>query len=108
MVVSRAVGGSSISLAHPFREANMAEPEAQSVASSMRTRSRRQYDLVVFGATGYTGKFVAEELYRLQSSGKENVSWAVAGRNEEKLTAALEGEEREKRERKEGELLKVF
>ena len=69
----------------------MAEPEPQTVASCSRNRSSRKYDLVVFGATGYTGKFVVEEIYRIKSSGKENVKWAVAGRNEGKLRAALVG-----------------
>lgn len=58
----------------------------------MATRSRRQYDLVVFGVTGYTGKFVAEEVYRIQTSaGGHSLQWAVAGRSEEKVDAAMTG-----------------
>ncbi|KAF4853700.1 Saccharopine dehydrogenase-like oxidoreductase [Colletotrichum siamense] len=42
----------------------------------------RQYDLVVFGATGYTGNFVTEHITTHLPS---NLKWAVAGRSESKL-----------------------
>ncbi|OLN83710.1 Saccharopine dehydrogenase-like oxidoreductase, partial [Colletotrichum chlorophyti] len=42
----------------------------------------RKYDLVVFGATGYTGTFVAEHITTHLPS---NLKWAVAGRSESKL-----------------------
>lgn len=51
----------------------------------------RQYDIVVFGSTGYTGKFVAEELYRIQCEVKRSLRWAAAGRSEEKVRSCLEG-----------------
>ena len=54
----------------------------------MGERGERPYQITVFGATGYTGKFVVEELKKRQTKG---VSWAVAGRNEEKLKATLRG-----------------
>ena len=54
--------------------------------------SSREYDLVVFGATGFAGRFVAEEVYRLQCEGRGSLKWAVAGRNESKVKACLEGE----------------
>lgn len=46
--------------------------------------SEREFDVVVFGASGYTGKLVAEYI---QSEYGENgsVKWALAGRNREKL-----------------------
>ena len=50
------------------------------------------YDIVVFGSTGYTGKFVAEELYRIQCEVRRSLRWAAAGRSEEKVRACLEGE----------------
>ena len=53
--------------------------------------SGRQYDIVVFGATGYTGKFVNEELQRIQSEGRRVLSWAAAGRNQRKVEACLAG-----------------
>lgn len=52
----------------------------------------REYDLIVFGATGFTGQYVAEEVSRI--AGEEHVSWAVAGRNAEKLETILANVER--------------
>ena len=46
--------------------------------------SAREYDVVIYGASGFTGRLVAE--YMGQSyGGSEN--WAMAGRNTEKLAA---------------------
>lgn len=42
----------------------------------------RPYDLVLFGATGFTGQLTAEYLAR---RGGEKLRWAIAGRNLEKL-----------------------
>ena len=44
----------------------------------------RAYDVVVFGATGYTGGLTAEYLARHAPAGTR---WALAGRNREKLEA---------------------
>lgn len=52
----------------------------------------RQYDVVLFGSTGFTGKFVAEELYRVQCEVRRSLRWAAAGRNEDKVRSYLEGE----------------
>uniref|UniRef100_A0A0N7ZAS2 Saccharopine dehydrogenase NADP binding domain-containing protein n=1 Tax=Scylla olivacea TaxID=85551 RepID=A0A0N7ZAS2_SCYOL len=53
----------------------------------------QRYDLVVFGATGYTGQFVVEEVARTaqqeRSQGKVPLSWAIAGRSEKKLQDVL-------------------
>ncbi len=49
----------------------------------------RKYDVIVFGVTGFTGQFVAEELQRLATSG--GLKWAVAGRNKSKVQAVLNG-----------------
>jgi short subunit dehydrogenase-like uncharacterized protein len=54
-----------------FRRAAMSEP--------------RRFDLVVFGATGFTGGLVADYLAR--ASVGEKFRWALAGRNAEKLEA---------------------
>lgn len=43
----------------------------------------KQFDVVVYGSTGFTGRLVAEYLSQ-QYSGNE-VRWAMAGRSEEKL-----------------------
>jgi len=44
----------------------------------------RQYDLVVFGATGYTGKLTAEHITTHLPS---DLKWALAGRSSAKLEA---------------------
>ena len=50
----------------------------------MSTRQSRIYDLVVLGATGYTGKLCAEYI---STSLPTNLKWAIAGRSEKKLLA---------------------
>ncbi|KAJ3211392.1 hypothetical protein HDU82_005956 [Entophlyctis luteolus] len=48
---------------------------------------QRQYDVVVFGATGFTGKFVFEHLVL---NGPANLKLAIAGRSKAKLEAVRE------------------
>ncbi|WP_457422831.1 saccharopine dehydrogenase family protein [Roseateles sp. P5_E7] len=43
---------------------------------------RREFDIVVFGATGFTGRLVAEYLHL---SGAAGARWAIAGRSLDKL-----------------------
>lgn len=45
----------------------------------------RRFDVVVFGATGFTGGLVAE--YLAQASARDTFRWALAGRNAGKLEA---------------------
>ena len=46
--------------------------------------NERNFDVVIYGATGFTGKLVVE--YMLNQYGNDNsVSWAMAGRSHEKL-----------------------
>ena len=48
--------------------------------------SDKNFDVVVYGATGFTGKLVVE--YMLNQYGDdETISWAMAGRSHEKLVA---------------------
>jgi short subunit dehydrogenase-like uncharacterized protein len=49
----------------------------------------RDLDLVLFGATGYTGKLVAE--YLASAALREPLRWALAGRNQDKLEAVRAG-----------------
>ncbi|KAK3859036.1 hypothetical protein Pcinc_034811 [Petrolisthes cinctipes] len=62
---------------------------------SMASAGTGRYDLVVFGATGYTGQFVVEEVARVaqleakKGEGTAPLTWAIAGRSEDKLRAAL-------------------
>jgi short subunit dehydrogenase-like uncharacterized protein len=48
------------------------------------TTSSRSYDLIIYGATGFTGRLVAEHMLATYGVGGE-VSWAMAGRNAAKL-----------------------
>lgn len=46
----------------------------------------KEFDVVVYGATGFTGKLVAEYMAKQYPAGS-GVSWAMAGRSEDKLKA---------------------
>jgi short subunit dehydrogenase-like uncharacterized protein len=50
----------------------------------MSPAAPREYDLIVFGATGFTGRLVAEVLVATLGTGGP-VSWALAGRQRAKL-----------------------
>ncbi|XP_076582484.1 saccharopine dehydrogenase-like oxidoreductase isoform X1 [Chaetodon auriga] len=57
----------------------------------VETTSSRPYHLVIFGASGFTGQFVVEEVARTLSEGpKGSLKWAVAGRSKQKLEKVLE------------------
>ena len=47
------------------------------------TSSDRQYELVLLGATGYTGRLTAEHIVTHLPT---DLSWALAGRSAEKLS----------------------
>ena len=47
-----------------------------------KPKEEREFDLVLFGATGYTGGFAAEYLARNYGV---KISWAIAGRSQKKL-----------------------
>lgn len=49
-------------------------------------RENQKLDIVVYGATGYTGRLVCDYLNREYGVGRD-VSWAMAGRSEEKLVS---------------------
>lgn len=44
----------------------------------------RELDIVVYGATGFTGRLVVEYLHK-QYGVNSDVNWAMAGRNKSKL-----------------------
>ena len=50
----------------------------------MSDHQPRFYDLIVLGATGYTGKLCVEYI---STSLPTNLKWAIAGRSERKLLA---------------------
>ena len=49
----------------------------------------RDFDVIVFGATGYTGEHISRELHALASKGGawQGVAWAIGGRSQLKLSA---------------------
>lgn len=47
-----------------------------------------RFDIVVFGASGFTGQFVVDEVARVAET--EGMKFAVAGRSMEKLQKVLE------------------
>ena len=49
----------------------------------------KEYDFVVYGATGFTGKLVVEYLVEKYCNDSE-VTWALAGRNHEKLKSVAQ------------------
>lgn len=74
--------------------------------STVLPREKRKYDIVVLGATGFTGRLAVLHLAKTYgipssnnkkddppstSSERECVNWAIAGRNETKLRHVLEG-----------------
>uniref|UniRef100_A0A1B8XX15 Saccharopine dehydrogenase-like oxidoreductase n=1 Tax=Xenopus tropicalis TaxID=8364 RepID=A0A1B8XX15_XENTR len=55
--------------------------------------TERQYQLVILGASGFTGQFVVEEVARAADSEDfrgPGLRWAVAGRNKKKLEEVLQ------------------
>ena len=47
----------------------------------------REYDIIVWGASGFTGRLVVD--YMAQQQSASNLKWAVAGRNPEKIRSVL-------------------
>lgn len=47
----------------------------------------RKYDLILLGATGYTGQYTAEHITRHWPT---NFKWAVAGRSHDKLSKVVQ------------------
>ena len=48
--------------------------------------SSSKFDIVVYGATGFTGQLVAEYL-AAQYKGDAGLKWAMAGRSKDKLAS---------------------
>jgi short subunit dehydrogenase-like uncharacterized protein len=46
----------------------------------------REFDVIVYGATGFTGRLVAEHMLSTYGVGRD-VRWAIAGRSRAKLEA---------------------
>ena len=52
--------------------------------------NNRSYDIIVFGATGFTGKLVVEYLIEHYGVNNELFTWAIAGRNKDKIEEVIE------------------
>ena len=53
-------------------------------------RDSREFDIIVYGATGYTGRLVAEYLVQHYGSRADAPKWAMAGRSIDKLAEVRE------------------
>lgn len=51
--------------------------------------SKRKFDLIIFGATSFTGKWLVQEVLKTLENG-DSFTWAIAGRSQSKLDALLE------------------
>lgn len=47
----------------------------------------RPFDLIIFGATGFTGRWVVEKMAK--QAGKHSLKWAVASRNVDRLKRTM-------------------
>ncbi|KAI4877710.1 hypothetical protein NFI96_031905 [Prochilodus magdalenae] len=60
------------------------------MAAGSPAGGERPYHMIVFGASGFTGRFVVEEVSRACSAGPGGtVRWAIAGRNRDRLEKVL-------------------
>ena len=50
-------------------------------------KKNKKFDLIVWGATGYTGKLVCEYIFKKYK--KTNLNWALAGRNKYKIDGLI-------------------
>lgn len=52
--------------------------------------STRPYHIIIFGASGFTGQFVVEEVARSAFEGPSgSLKWALAGRSRQRLDGVL-------------------
>src|SRR4029077_11803112 len=58
----------------------------RSHARATAMKASAEFDIIVYGATGYTGRLVAEHLAQVYGVGRD-VKWAMAGRDAKKLAA---------------------
>ena len=57
---------------------------------TVETETRREFDVVVWGASGFTGRLVAGYLFEQYGAGGD-LRWAMAGRNQAKLEKIRDG-----------------
>ena len=74
--------GSLNSFSPPFITQSSSRPRLSNMSP--------KYDVVIYGASGYTGQYVVEFLIKsLKKAENSDLTWAVAGRNEAKLLQVL-------------------
>jgi hypothetical protein len=56
-------------------------------STSIMSSSSRQYDIILFGATGHTGKLTAAYIAK---NAPTDIKWAIAGRSVPKLEAVAD------------------
>ena len=66
---------------------NSVQNETSFHVFAMPSFEQREYDVIVLGATGHTGKLCAEYITR---SLPTSLKWAVAGRSQSKLSGLLD------------------
>ena len=49
------------------------------------SQDKREFDIIIWGASGFTGRLVAEYLFQKYNS--KDLKWAIAGRDKAKLTS---------------------
>jgi len=83
----------------PDGSATTTEGSVEIAESDIIPQKDRQYDVVLLGASGYTGSFAVTHLVETYGTGgnkndddnnKEMVKWAIAGRSKSKLIKTLE------------------
>ena len=57
----------------------------------MTNKTQREFDVVLWGASGFTGALVAEHLLRRFGAGSSELHWGLGGRNRGKLEALRSG-----------------
>lgn len=66
-------------------------PKLINTMASVETSSSRPFHIVIFGASGFTGQYVVEEVARMVCEGPGGtLRWAVAGRSKSKVEKVLE------------------
>lgn len=63
--------------------------EEQETCYQMMPKQQRPYDLVLYGATGFTGRLVVD--YLSNKAGAGSLQWAIAGRNLQALQQLAQG-----------------
>lgn len=63
-----------------------AEPEELTeIPKFINKKESRSYDIIIVGATGFTGKLLCEYYAKNYSSADSPLTWAIAGRNSNRL-----------------------